>query len=78
MEEIGLTVPKTHSLLVLLIALNPHHPALKTLRRGLVFLSNFAVETRYPGDSASKRQAVAALRWADRVRSTSRILLGIR
>jgi HEPN domain-containing protein len=77
MEELGLPVPKTHVLDLLLTALVPHHPTLQSLRRGLLFLSLFAVDTRYPGKSASKRQAVAALRWADRVRTPARALLGI-
>ena len=78
MEELGLSVPKTHDLEALLNTLAPHHPTLRSLRRGLVFLSDFAVETRYPGRNASKRQAVAALRWKDRVRTQARALLGIR
>ena len=43
-----------------------------------MFLTDFAVEYRYPGDNASKRQAQAALRWAGRVRDACRALLGIR
>jgi HEPN domain len=78
MEELGLPVPKTHDLDLLLTVLVPHHPTLRSLRRGLLFLSDFAVDTRYPGKSASKRQAVAALRWVERVRSRARTLLGIR
>jgi HEPN domain-containing protein len=77
MEELGLAVPKTHDLDVLLPALVPHHPTLRALRRGLLFLSDFAVDFRYPGSNASKRQAVAALRWSDRVRTAARELLGI-
>ena len=77
MEELGLPVPKTHDLDLLLTALVPHHPTLRSLRRGLLFLSDFAVDTRYPGKNASKRQAVAALRWAGRVRTPARALLGI-
>jgi HEPN domain-containing protein len=78
MEELGLTVPKIHHLGVLLTNLSPHHPTLQPLRRGLLFLTNFAVETRYPGKNATKRQAVAALRWAGRVRTLARGLLRIR
>ena len=78
MEELGLSVAKTHDLEQLLTVLLPHHVTLRSLRRGLVFLSDFAVETRYPGKNASKRHAVAALRWVDRVRSPARALLGIR
>jgi HEPN domain-containing protein len=77
MEEVGLTVPKTHDLLDLQTSLAPHHPSLHSLRRGLRFLTHFAVDTRYPGDCATKRQAEAALRWAKRVRTEARKLLGI-
>jgi HEPN domain-containing protein len=75
--EAGLTVPKTHDLLDLLGSLGLHHPSLRSLRRGLHFLTHFAVDTRYPGDNATKRQAAAALRWAGRVRTAARALLGI-
>ncbi len=78
MEELGFSVPKTHDLDLLLVAVVPHHVTLRTCRRGLLFLSDFAVDTRYPGSNASKRQAAAALRWATRVRTSSRALLGIR
>jgi HEPN domain-containing protein len=78
MEEVGLTVPRTHNLISLLPLLKPHHPSLRSFRRGLDFLTRFAVETRYPGDSASRRQAMAALRWADLVRTAARSLLGLR
>jgi hypothetical protein len=42
------------------------------------FLTRFAVDTRYPGDKAGKREAHAALRWAGKVRDAVRPLLGIR
>jgi HEPN domain-containing protein len=78
LEELGQTIPKTHVLEKLLNLLAPHHPTLRPHRRGLRFLTKFAVETRYPGDTATKRQATAALRWAGRVRDACRALLGIR
>ena len=78
MEELGHTVPKTHDLDALLTAIASNYPTLRPLRRGLLFLSDFAVDVRYPGKSASKRQAVAALRWATRVRTLARTFLGIR
>jgi hypothetical protein len=43
------------------------------MRRGLLFLSDFAADIRFAGN-ASKRHALAALRWADR----ARVLLSIR
>jgi HEPN domain-containing protein len=77
MEELGLSVPRTHNLIALLPLLTPHHRSLQALRRGLDFLTRFAVDTRYPGDYATKRQALAAMRWADRVRAACRAILGI-
>jgi hypothetical protein len=51
---------------------------LRAFRRGLIFLTDFAAEYRYPGENANKRQAQAAWRWAERVRTACRTLLGIR
>jgi hypothetical protein len=73
-----LAVPKIHDLDILLGILRPHHPSLRSVRHGLTFLTNFAVTIRYPGENARKRQALSALRWAERVRSVCRALLGIR
>jgi HEPN domain-containing protein len=56
LEELGTAVPKTHDLDDLLGLLAPHHPVLRALRRGLKFLTDFAVDTRYPGANATKRQ----------------------
>jgi HEPN domain-containing protein len=78
LQELGLSVPKTHELDDLLTMLRSHHPSLRSLRRGLLFLTNFAVEARYPGKNVSKRQAASALRWMEKVRTTARDLLGIR
>jgi HEPN domain-containing protein len=77
-EELGLIVPKTHDLESLRGLLAAHDATLRPLKRGLAFLTRFAVETRYPGEDASKRQAEAALRWAERVRTAARALLGLR
>jgi HEPN domain-containing protein len=77
-EELGHTIPKTHALERLLDLVIPHHPTLRLYRRGLRFLTKFAVETRYPGDDPTKRQAAAAQRWAGRVRGACRALLGLR
>jgi HEPN domain-containing protein len=77
LEELGLTILKTHNLVALLPLLAPHHPSLRALRRGADYLTRFAVDTRYPGDNASKRQAAAALRWAGRVRHACRTILGL-
>jgi HEPN domain-containing protein len=78
LQEAGLPIPKTHNLLTLQTLLLPLHPGLKPLRRGLNFMTRFAVEVRYPGLSATKRQADACVRWVDRVRKACRTLLGLK
>jgi HEPN domain-containing protein len=77
MEELGITLPRTHNLVALLPLLLPHHGSLRRFRRGLDFLTRFAVETRYPGDDASKRQSEAARRWTGQVRDACRAILGL-
>jgi HEPN domain-containing protein len=78
LEELGLHIPKTHDLERLFNELLSHHSRLRSLRRGFKFLSQFAVSPRYPGFHTTKRQAVAALRWAGRVRTTCRTILGLK
>lgn len=78
LEEIGQRVPRTHDLEDLWALLTPTHASLVPLRPGLKYLIQFAVEARYPGFEATKRQAASALRWAGRVRDACRGLLGIR
>ncbi|MBC7815876.1 MAG: HEPN domain-containing protein [Planctomycetaceae bacterium] len=77
LEELGATIPRTHNLEDLLALLLPHYPQLRSLRRGLIFLTDFAVETRYPGENANKRQAESAMRWATKVRAVIRQMLGL-
>jgi HEPN domain-containing protein len=78
LQEAGHTIPRTHILRDILSLLIPSRSALRSLARGLRFLTRFAVGTRYPGESANKRDAEAALRWAGRVRRVVRPLLGLR
>ena len=77
MQEDGLKIPRIHVLETLHASLLPRHPSLKSLQRGLSFLTRFAVGTRYPGDSASKRKAVSAQRVAGKVRERCRVVLGL-
>ncbi|MGI8981994.1 MAG: HEPN domain-containing protein [Pirellulaceae bacterium] len=78
LEEAARSIPKIHDLDGLLNLVLPIHPSLRSLKRGLLMLSNYAVATRYPGTNATKRQAAAALRWAERVREKCRSLLGLK
>jgi HEPN domain-containing protein len=77
LQELGITIPRTHNIVAILPLLVPHHGNLSRLRRGVDFLSRFAIETRYPGESASKRQAASSLRWAGKVRDACRPQLGL-
>src|SRR5262245_39280970 len=78
LEELGQPVPRTHILRDLLNLLMPHHASLRSLQRGLKFLTRFAVGIRYPGETATKRQAQAALRWAGHMRQAAHTLPGVR
>jgi HEPN domain-containing protein len=77
LEELGISAAKTHDFDKLLTVVQLHHPTLRPLKRGLVLLTEFAVDTRCPDNSATKRQAIAALRWADTVRTEARTVLGL-
>src|ERR1051325_9241248 len=77
LEELGLSVPKTHNLVGLVDKLLGDHPSLRPLKRGVAFLTPFAVAVRYPGEDPTRRQAQAALRWMEHVRTEARHLLGI-
>ena len=77
LQQLNLPVPRTHNLDNLLQQLLPHDSSLRSLRRRLVNLSRFAVDYRYPGMSASTRQARAAVRAATRVREELRQRLGL-
>ena len=68
LQEQGHVIPRTHSLHHLLVLLLPRNADLIVLHRGLRMMGRFAVDVRYPEFNATKRQAAAALRWAERVR----------
>jgi HEPN domain-containing protein len=77
LEELERSIPKTHDLEDLLALLLPDYSSLGRYRRGLRFLTGFAVDPRYPLFHASKRQAASALRWVSEVRKACRDLLGL-
>lgn len=77
LQELGTQFPKTHKLEDLLDLLVVKVAPLKSLRRSLASLSQYAVEYRYPGERATSRQMNAELRHADRVRGEVRTRLGL-
>lgn len=48
LEELGLAIPRVHNVDDLLGLLLPHHPSLRRWRRGLIFLTDFAVRDPLP------------------------------
>jgi len=72
LQELGGIVPRTHDLELVLERLRPDHPELGSLRRVLLILNPSAVDYRYPGTFARKRQAQAALHHAGKVRAVVR------
>ncbi len=78
LNEQGLPAPRTHDLEDLLSLLLPTYRQLRALRPGLKFLLQFAVDARYPGFSATKRQAASAVRRAGQVRDACRLILAVR
>lgn len=59
---------KTHNLSLLLDLLKDQYPALELLRPTLAMLSAYAVEYRYPGESADKTVARQAVKMAEEVK----------
>lgn len=77
LQEADLPSPKTHDLTVLLGLLLPVDPMLDTLRPSLNILGSYAVEVRYPGESAAKEQAHEAVSRCRLIRSILRERLGL-
>jgi HEPN domain-containing protein len=78
LQESGQHVPKTHDLQGLIDQLLPNYPRLRRFRRSGKALTKFAVEYRYPGATATRRQALSAEKTVERVRTEVRRLLGLR
>jgi HEPN domain-containing protein len=68
LQESGLVVPRTHDLVNVLKLLLPGDATFAPLRRKARSLTRFAVDYRYPGEMASKRQMESALRHVDQIR----------
>ena len=77
LQENGLVVPRTHDLVNVLSLLLPGDVALTPLRRKARSLTQYAVDYRYPGTMASKRQTEAALRHVDQIRLECRSRLNL-
>jgi HEPN domain-containing protein len=72
----GIQFPRTHDLVLLLDLLGEIEPMWQSHREDLAWLTAFAVEFRYPGESADKATATEALRRCKAFRSSVRCSLG--
>jgi HEPN domain-containing protein len=68
LQEVEIPFGKTHNLSLLLDLLVNLHPRLELLRPTLAILTAYAVEYRYPGESADKALARQAMRMAEEIR----------
>ena len=73
----GVAFPKTHDLARLLDLILPHEPLWESWRADLNLLSSFAVEFRYPGESATKTDARRAGQICRPIRENIRENLGL-
>lgn len=72
LQEKGRDIPKTHNLTLLLDLVLPDEPLWEAFRHSFNLLNGFAVEFRYPGESATAQDARNALSLCEKLRVTFR------
>ncbi len=77
LQEAGIRFGKTHDLVNLLKLVLPVEPTWATLRPDLDVLTVFAVDYRYPGNSATRPDAKEAMKRCRRVRGAIRHWFGL-
>lgn len=77
LQEAGIAFGKTHNLSALLKLALAVEPLWEQLRPSLHLLTEYAVEVRYPGETADKAMARAAVAECRNVRSCIRAGLGM-
>jgi len=78
LEEAGVASGKTHDLAKLLSLILPVESSWKILREDLIVLTDFAVDYRYPGSSATKTDAKDAVKRCTKVRHVIRRSFGLK
>jgi HEPN domain-containing protein len=78
LEEAAIAFPKTHDLEKLLALAIAVEPMWAALRPAMATLTDFAVEVRYPGRSASPAETRGLLNSAAQIRDLIRQRLGLR
>lgn len=75
--EGGIAFPKTHDLVALLKLILPLEPLWASFLPAAQALTDYAVDFRYPGDSATLAEARRALRESKAIRREVRLSLGL-
>jgi len=75
LERAKIRIPKVHDLPNLLDLCAIHDPFLATMREDMLRLSIYAVEFRYPGESATEEDAKMAVSMAKRARAELLLIL---
>jgi HEPN domain-containing protein len=75
--DAGIGLHKTHDLVALLASVVRAEPLWEAWKPALAKLTHYAVTVRYPGESAAKRDAAEALKFAERIRTEIRLSLGL-
>ncbi len=78
LQEKNIQFGKTHNLCSLLDLLVIDFPLFETLRSSLISLNSYAIDFRYPGESADKELASAAVKLCSMVRKEIRIALRLK
>ena len=78
LEEAGVVSGKTHDLVKLLALVLPFEPSWNVLRQDLIVLTDFAVDYRYPGSSATRADAKDAVKRCRKVRLIIRRSFGLK
>jgi len=76
-EEDGTDFPRTRDLTLLLDLLLPRYPLWAALRPALLQLKDYAVDFRYPGETADKDEAREAVRLRRSVREAVPLSLSL-
>ncbi len=77
LQENDIAFGKTHNLVILFELLLPLEPFWEGMRPQLQILNGYAVEVRYPGESADKTTGKDALKLCRMIRAQARSLLAL-
>lgn len=77
LQESGMPIPRIHSLAELLASISWSDASFLSIHADAIILEGYSVQFRYPGLSADKAEAKAALSAAERICSFVRIKLGL-